>query len=74
MIHKNYELLNSMKIEPERNLTETVRKLKWYWLCSNLIYLLLLMDYFSIQEVFYFLDLTLIGVERGGGNFTSLPL
>ena len=74
MIHKNYELLNSMKIEPESNLTETVRKLKWYCLCSNLIYLLLLMDYFSIQEVFYFLDLTLIGVERGGGNFTSLPL
>ena len=74
MIHKNYELLNSMKIEPESNLTETVGKLKWYWLCSNLIYLLLLMDYFSIQEVFYFLDLTLIGVERGGGNFTSLPL
>ena len=74
MIHKNYELLNSMKIEPESNLTETVRKLKWYWLYSNLIYLLLLMDYFSIQEVFYFLDLTLIGVERGGGNFTSLPL
>ena len=63
-----------MKIEPESNLTETVRKLKWYWLCSNLIYLLLLMDYFSIQEVFYFLDLTLIGLERGGGNFTSLPL